>query len=142
MIPQHVGNQSHHKMGKSESGYTLSGKLEAGIKAIRSPVRGRSFSARIKSTAPESSYVEFGTGIYGKFMQIIKPKKGQTLTFKTPKFGWVNTASTKGQRPNPFMRGAVWWTQDHIKEIAKKVQGDLRGKKVTQAIDLSMTVEK
>jgi hypothetical protein len=132
MPPQHVGEQSKHPIGKSESGYVLTGELERGIQSVKPPIRGYSFSAVIKSTSPISSYLEFGTGIYGKHMQIIKPKTADNLTFKTPKFGWVNTSSVKGQRPNPFLRGSVWWVQDHISEIMKKVRSDLDKKQIKE----------
>ena len=140
-VPTHVGGQADHRIGQSESGYISTGELEEGIETIRSPVRGYSFSATVKSTSERSSNVEFGTGIYGKNMQVIKAKTpGGTLTFKTPKFGWVNKTSIRGQRPNPFMRGAVWWTQDHLKEILKTVQTDMSSRKIKELIQIESTV--
>jgi hypothetical protein len=138
-VPNHVGGQANHKIGQSESGYISTGKLSDSIEVTRSPVRGYSFSTTIKANSPTASNVEFGTGIYGPNIQTIKPKTpGGTLTFNTPKFGWVNVHEIKGQRPNPFMRGAVWWAKDHISEIARSAQKEFKGSLIRSQLDISM----
>jgi hypothetical protein len=141
LAPQKLPGQADHKIGKSESGYVSTGTLADNIEVIRSPVRGYSFFATIKSNSDYASYVEFGTGIYGPTGTVIKSKDGGSLNFHSPKYGAMGLTEIQGQRPNPVLRGSVWWAQDHIGEIAKKAQSSLKGSQIRSTLDVSMEIQ-
>jgi len=113
--------QAKHKIGNSDSGYESTGELEKSIKV--------SYSSKIKSfidaMAEYSSWVEFGTGIFGKSGGPIVPKTGKVMIF--PFRGKTIAASMiLGQPPNPFMRGAIWYVSDNIKETISKIQSKFK----------------
>lgn len=115
--------QSKHKIGNSDSGYESTGELEKSIKV--------SYSSKIKSfidaMVEYASWVEFGTGIFGKSGGPILPKSGKVMIF--PFQGKTIAASmVLGQPPNPFMRGAIWYVSDNIKDTIVKIQSKFKGK--------------
>lgn len=118
---QRLPEQATHPIGKSESGNILTGFLEHSIELNKMA----NFDYQIISTVSYASWVEFGTGIFGPTGQKIKPVTKQALKFTTPNFGTLVNLSVKGQRPNPFMRGAKWYIIDNSFETIKKIKRKL-----------------
>jgi len=115
--------QSKHAIGRSESGYNSTGKLAESIKtSYLSKIK-----SKIEALAEYSSWVEFGTGIFGPRGQPIVPKKGKLLSFPY-KGNTIVVKSTLGQPPNPFMRSSIWYLNNNLKETLERIQIKLRSK--------------
>ncbi len=113
--------QARHPIGASDSEYASTGNLESSI--------GVSYSSKIRSiveaTAWYASLVEFGTGIFGPRKQRIEPGNVMVFPFRGKT---IAAWSTKGQPPQPFMRGSIWYINDNLRDTLSKIQTRLRSK--------------
>jgi hypothetical protein len=71
---------------------------------ITSHVSPDGLKGEINSQAPYSVYVHRGTGLFGPYHQLIRPKTKKALSWP----GALHPVkSVKGQKPNPFMTRAL-----------------------------------
>ena len=127
-MPSIIGGMNN-KIGISESGYIPSGELAGQIFATHSEPHGLFWKSTVSSLSKHSSWVEFGTGLYGPEHKIIEYDKvdhkkpiNETHTFSFPYQGGKKVVSSiLGQHPKPFMRAAKWWFMDHYKNILKDI---------------------
>jgi len=114
---QKVPQQAEHPIGHSSSGYNSTGALAESIKISE---KGKD-SAIISTDLEYASWLEWGTGKWGPTGHKIFPTKGSLMVFpfqgKT-----IAAAFTLGQRPNPFMRGSMWFIIDNVSPTVAKIQ--------------------
>jgi HK97 gp10 family phage protein len=73
-------------------------------RSITSNVSADGKKGEIRATAPYAAYVHQGTGLWGPFRQLIRPKTKKALFWP----GALHPVrSVKGQRPNPFFEKAL-----------------------------------
>jgi len=93
---------------------TLSDGIEEGV-SIRT---GTTIRTTVISTKEHSSHVEWGTGLYGENLpaHYIYPTTKKVMVFDIGG-ETIFAAKTKGQHPQPFMRGSIYKLRTAIKDI-------------------------
>jgi len=120
---QRVPHQADHSVGRSPSGYNSTGTLAESIKITKQSV----MESTIATPLEYAPWLEWGTGLWGLWRQLIYPTKGSLMVFpfqgKT-----IAAAFTEGQRPQPFFRGSIWYIIDNFSPTKEKIEQKLKGK--------------
>lgn len=90
------------------------GHLRSSVKS-QLIVQPEGLTVRVGTGVHYARYVHDGTGIYGPKKTLIKPKLAKALVFRSKTYGakkgkwkgFVVVKSTKGMRPNPFLKDAL-----------------------------------
>lgn len=82
-----------------------SGRLRSSIRANMYIINNKPV-CRVGTDVKYARFVHDGTGLYGPHAQRIYPKNGPVLSWKSGGV-YVYAKSTKGMRPNPFLKNAL-----------------------------------
>ena len=80
-----------------------------------------SAESNVIAKAEHASWVEWGTGMHGELMapHMITPTTASVMTWIGKDGKRIFAASTAGQYPKPFMRGAIWKLKAKLSKILK-----------------------
>lgn len=80
--------------------------------------QGIDYVGRVGTDIKYAPYQEFGTGIYGKSGQRVRPRNASHLVFRNKKTGRIVKArSVKGVKGKFYMRKALAHVQDNVDKI-------------------------
>lgn len=108
-------SESPEMKDKIQNGMVLSGKIKS---EKVSKIKGMSQS-KVICNSEHASFVEYGTGLHGELEapHRIYPKDKKVMTWINEDGERIFAASTAGQYPKPFMRGAIYKLKATIRKV-------------------------